>query len=359
MRGALRAGMEAAERGWVPEPLVRLGIRRLVRARRRTRRTGGTARTRKVLERMRAGPIAARPDRPNAQHYEVPRVFFERVLGPRLKYSASWWPAGVESLTLAEEAMLALTAARAGLEDGQRILELGCGWGSFTLWAAERYTNARIVAVSNSTPQRLDIERQAARLGLANVAVETADMNTFEPDGAFDRIVSVEMFEHMRNWERLLDRIAGWLRPEGRLFLHYFSHRGGPYLFEDDGPADWMARHFFTAGLMPSDDLLERLEHPFRVTGSWRVGGTHYRRTAEAWLDRLRAERPAIREIFVDVYGAGEADRWLERWRIFFLAVAELFGFRDGREWGVSHRLLVRDAKRLGTKEAPSGGRGA
>jgi cyclopropane-fatty-acyl-phospholipid synthase len=302
---------------------------------------------------MRSGPVAAQPERPNDQHYELPPAFFERVLGPRLKYSAAHWPGEVDSLAEAEESMLALTCRRAGIRDGQRILELGCGWGSLTLWMAEHHPDARITAVSNSVPQRLFIEARAAARGLENVAVVTEDMNDFRPDGAFDRIVSVEMFEHMRNWEELLARVGGWLAPEGRLFLHVFSHRRHPYLFEDRGPGDWMARHFFTAGLMPSQDLLGRLSHPLEIREEWRMSGLHYRKTAEAWLERMDGAREEILEIFRDVYGPEDARRWFHRWRLFFLAVAELFGYREGREWGISHYRLAPAGAGDGPDEGP------
>lgn len=353
--GPARMPLEAAERGWVPDPVVRFGIRRLVRGRlrRETRRADGGTPDPGVLRRMRSGPVAVRPDRPNHQHYELPPAFFERVLGPRLKYSSAHWPEGVESLRAAEESMLGLTCRRARLEDGQRVLELGCGWGSLTLWMAERYPRATITAVSNSGPQRLFIEAQAAARGLRNVSVVTADMNDFSPPGRrFDRIVSVEMFEHMRNWEELLQRIGGWLTPDGQLFLHVFSHRCHPYLFEDEGAADWMARHFFTAGLMPSQDLLDRLSHPLEVRDEWRMSGTHYRETAEAWLERMDRAREEVLGIFREVYGPDAADRWFHRWRLFFLSVAELFGYRDGKEWGVSHyRLAPSETGETGTDE--------
>jgi len=332
-----------AERGLVPEPLERWGIRRLLR--RRLARSGGESRgepdaeIRSFAEAMRRSPVALSPEAANEQHYEVPPEFYALVLGPHRKYSSCWFPPGVETLADAEAAMLALTAERAQLVDGQRILELGCGWGSLTLWNAERFPNSWITAVSNSRSQRAWIEAEARRRGLGNVEVITRDMNDFMSDRRYDRVVSVEMFEHMRNWERLLSRVRGWLEPDGRLFLHVFSHRRIAYPFEA-GTGDWMARHFFTGGMMPAHGLLRFLDIPFAIDGEWEVEGTHYRRTAEAWLENLEARRAEILPILAATYGGAEASRWYHRWRLFFLACAELFGYERGRQWQVSHYRL-------------------
>lgn len=294
---------------------------------------------------MARSPVAEAPDRANAQHYEVPAPFFELCLGPRLKYSSCLWPEGCETLAGAEAAMLTLSCERAGIQDGQRILELGCGWGSLTLWMGEHYPNARITAVSNSAAQREFILGRARRAGLENVTVLTRDMNTFRAEGRYDRIVSVEMFEHMRNWPVLLDRVAGWLEPEGRLFLHVFCHRDVPYFFEDEGADDWMARHFFTGGLMPSLALPGQVTPALDVEGQWEVSGLHYERTLRAWLERLDARRGEAEELFRTVDGIREARLRVERWRLFFLACAELFGYDGGREWIVGHTLLRRGTR--------------
>lgn len=333
--------IELMERGLLPDVVTRAGIRRLLAGRLASEARQQPARAQFVAA-LAAGPIAIATATANAQHYEVPAAFFAHVLGPHLKYSCAHWPAGVDTLAAAEAAMLALSCARAGLDDGQRILELGCGWGSLTLWMAEHYPRAQIVAVSNAPSQRRYIEARCAARGLRNVQVLTADINDFSLDRRFERVVSVEMFEHLRNHRALLERIGGWLAPGGKLFVHVFSHRCYTYPFEDAGSDDWMARHFFTGGIMPAADLLPGLRGPLHLEQAWSVDGRHYRRTAEAWLARLDAARAPVLALFRDVYGAADARRWLHRWRVFFMACAELFGYADGAEWGVSHYRFSR-----------------
>jgi len=325
------------------DSLARAGIALLVHRTRRRLARSAPAAERDFAAAMPDYAIAEHPQDANAQHYELPPEFFALILGPQRKYSCCLYD-GNDDLAAAEEQALAETAAHADLADGQRILELGCGWGSLTLWMAEHYPAAEIVVVSNSRPQRLHIERQAAQRGFRRVRVVTADMNAFDadtvsPGARFDRIVSVEMFEHMSNWTGLLDRIHTWLDPQGRLFLHVFAHKAQPYRFDRADKADWIAQHFFTGGIMPSHGLIDRLPTPFAVEQAWRWSGAHYRRTALDWLANYDRNAAAIGDILRQVYGR-EAALWQRRWRLFFLATAGLFGACGGAEWGISHYRL-------------------
>ena len=326
------------DRDLVPDSLIRRAIRRRCRERLRRERARGDRAA--FVAQLRASPIALHTDLANEQHYELPPAFFEAVLGPRRKYSCGLWDGPTTTLAGAEDAMLALTCERAGLRDGQRVLDLGCGWGSFALYAARRYPAASIVAVSNSRDQGRFIRAEAERLGLGNLAVLTADVNEFRPEGAFDRVVSIEMFEHLKNYGEMLRRIAGWLRDDGLLFVHMFVHRDLAYHYESEGPDDWMARHFFTGGTMPAHDLLDHFDEHLSVRERWIVSGRHYARTCEAWLAKMDASRAPVRAILAAAYGADQATRWWVRWRVFFLACAEMFAFGDGAEWFVGHYLL-------------------
>jgi cyclopropane-fatty-acyl-phospholipid synthase len=336
---AISLAIRAVERAPLPDALTSAGIEYLVSRTRRKLAHGDTREEQAFVHAMAHFSIALHADDANRQHYEMPAEFFGLTLGPRRKYSSCLYERGHESLREAEERALEETALHAGLHDGQRILELGCGWGSLTLFMAERYPKARIVAVSNSASQRQYIEAAADSRGLGNVTVITADMNVFESSATFDRIVSVEMFEHMTNWRRLLERVRKWLSPDGRLFLHVFSHRHSSYRFDHGGRADWIARHFFTGGIMPSHALVRHFPDVFAVEAEWRWSGTHYQRTALDWLANFDANRVEIDPILERVYGA-DAGLWRRRWRLFFLATAGLFGHRNGDVWGVSHYRL-------------------
>ena len=344
MKALARPVFAAVERGWVPDTLVRRGIRSLCQQRLKEIATPDgqlSARVDDFARQMSTAPVAPLSYKANEQHYEVPAAFFEKVLGSHLKYSCAYWDDGA-SLDDAEAHALASTCQHADLHDGQHVLELGCGWGSLTLWMARHYPNSRITAVSNSSSQRAFIEAQACCEGLKNVQIITADMNHFSIDQRFDRLVSVEMFEHLRNYGSIFGRLSEWLVPGGRFFMHIFCHRTTPYTFEQHDDSDWMSRHFFTGGMMPSVDLPLRFQKSLEIAQCWNWSGIHYQKTAEAWLMKLDKERDAIKSLFADVYGVHQADLWLNRWRVFFMACAELFGLHGGREWLVCHYLFDR-----------------
>lgn len=335
----ITAAIHAAENLPAPDSLRRAAISWLVEAQRKELLALPADAPAIFARDMRLRPIAEHVEAANDQHYELPPEFFRLVLGPRLKYSSCLYRHGA-SLAEAEDMALAETCEHAGLSDGQSILELGCGWGSLSLWMAERYPHARITSVSNSHGQRRHIEAQARARRLTNLTVITADANQFEPAGVFDRIVSVEMFEHMANWAQLLGRARTWLKPDGRLFLHVFSSRRAPYRFSHEDSSDWIGKHFFTGGFMPSHDLIRDFGDIFTVEADWRWNGKHYEKTALDWLANMDRHDLAVRRIMRDVYGE-DAELWRRRWRLFFLATAGLFGHRGGEEWGVSHYRLA------------------
>ena len=331
--------IEAVERWPLPDAVTRAGIRALVGRTRRKLARPDEAGERAFAAGMTAFPIAEHADAANSQHYEIPARFFSLCLGPRRKYSCCWYDQATTTLAQAEDRALALTCEHAALVDGQSILELGCGWGSLTLWMAEHYPKARITAVSNSNSQREHITGEARRRGFGNVSVVTADMNDFSSDVRHDRIVSVEMFEHMANWRGLLGRTRGWLADDGLLFVHVFTHAQAPYRFDHRDKTDWIAQHFFTGGIMPSRGLMGQFPDLYRVARSWDWSGTHYARTARDWLANCDANRPEIERLFAGVYGS-DAKLWLRRWRLFYLATEGLFGHDGGQTWGVTHYRL-------------------
>jgi len=338
--------------GMLPDPVIRAGIRRRLAALLDRYVCEGDEeqqqRVRDHADGLRQMPVAVNTDDANEQHYELPAKFFQRCLGPRLKYSSCLYRTGNESLAEAEELMLALTCQRAELVDGQRILELGCGWGSLSLWMAEHYPGSEITVVSNSVSQKAHIDAQASARGFTNLTVRTANMIEYggEGEGVFDRVVSVEMFEHMKNYATLMQRVATWLKPAGKLFVHIFTHRVAAYHFEIESDDDWMAKYFFTGGQMPSDDLLLHFQDDLKIDQHWQLPGTHYQQTAGHWLKNMDAHRDELLELFAQTYGAGDAKKWFHYWRVFYLSCAELWGYRDGKEWLVSHYLFEKPSPR-------------
>lgn len=331
-------------RGFMPDFLIRRGIRALNRKRLKEISADNIelaqAKTMQLVSLLRKSEIAVLTEKANEQHYEIPASFFALVLGKHRKYSSCYYPTGKEDLSTAEQLMLEETVSMARLADGQRILELGCGWGSLSLYMAQRFPKAQITAVSNSASQKLYIDAEAAKRKIRNLKIVTADVNRFKPKEKFDRVVSVEMFEHMRNYDELFARVRSWLKPSGKLFVHIFTHRMFPYLFEDKAADDWMSRYFFSGGIMPSNHLFAYFAQGFRLAEQRVFSGTHYHLTAEHWLKNMDRHKSEVRAIFENVYGRAETSRWINYWRVFFLAVSELFRTRRGQEWNVCHYLF-------------------
>lgn len=328
----------------VPDTVIRQGIRRLLKMRLKEIYAGGVEATQErfsgLLDTLKDSPIAVNTQDANEQHYEVPAPFYQHVLGSHLKYSSGYWTSQTQTLDGAELVMLQKTLSRADIHPNMDVLDLGCGWGSFSLFAAAQHPDCNFTAVSNSASQRAFIEQQASDRGISNLRVVTADINDLQLTQQFDRVVSVEMFEHMRNYERLLAKVSSWLKDDGKLFVHIFTHRLHAYLFEVRDETDWMAKYFFTGGIMPSDHLLLYFCKDFRIERHWRVNGTHYQKTADAWLKNMDAHRGEIQPLFAAIYGEKEVSRWWSYWRIFFMSCSELWGYEDGNEWFVSHYLF-------------------
>lgn len=348
-----KAVIEMMERGWIPESATRAGIKRLCQKRLESLQEAGSHSTElksgKIVNETVAGmvskalasPIAPVPEKANEQHYEVPAAFYDLVLGPRRKYSCCFFEIENSTLEEAEETSLRMSCEHAEIKDGMDILELGCGWGSLTLWMAVQYPNSNITAVSNSNSQRLSILERAERLGVSDrIEVITCDMNDFEISMKFDRVVSIEMFEHMRNYDRLLNKISNWLRPDGKLFVHIFTHKDFAYEFESDGASNWMGRYFFTGGIMPSEDLLSHFNKDLQVANTWTWSGEHYQKTCAAWRILMEDRKQEVMRVLSDTYGSKDANRWFQRWKMFFMAGEELFGFENGQQWQVNHYLF-------------------
>ena len=332
------------EKDLIPDSLIRRGIRKNCRQRLKEETLSDPGlQQEKLMDLVRllkGKPIAEETASANTQHYEVPTQFFQLVLGKRLKYSCAWWDSKTTGLDQAELDMLELTTERARLHDGHRILECGCGWGSLSLYMASKYPNSHITAVSNSRTQKAFIDAQAMERGLTNLMVITADMNHFITPEKFDRIVSVEMFEHMRNYKSLMHKLSSFLHDDGKLFVHIFTHRELSYLYEVIDETDWMSKHFFSGGVMPSDHLLLYFADDFKISHHWHVNGLHYTKTSEAWLANMDRHKKDILALFEETYGREHALKWWVYWRIFFMACAELWKFNEGKEWMVSHYLF-------------------
>ncbi len=327
------------EKNLLPDPLIRVGIRRLLAQ--RLREESARYDVAAYVADLKTRPVAEDTRAANEQHYEVPTAFYQRCLGRRLKYSGCFYATGRETLDEAEEAMLNLYVERGRFVDGQDVLELGCGWGSLSLFLAERFPTSRITGVSNSRTQKEFIDAEAARRGLRNLRIITADMNVFATESAaYDRVVSIEMFEHMKNYQVLFSRIAGWLRPGGLMFVHIFTHHRLSYHFVARDASDWMSRYFFTGGQIPAHDLLSHFQDDLKLESDWRVNGTHYQRTAEHWLQNMDRHKAEIMPLFAATYGADQARKWWVYWRVFYMSCAELWGYRGGEEWLVSHYLF-------------------
>jgi cyclopropane-fatty-acyl-phospholipid synthase len=338
------SALKFAERGLIPDTLVRKGIQNLVKTRLKEISASdceaGMAHLTQFVTAMNQSKIAEVPELANEQHYEVPADFFLYCLGNKRKYSSCFWMTDTLNLDEAEQLALIQTCDHADLKDGQNVLELGCGWGSLTLWMAEKYPKSTITGVSNSNSQREYILSAAKFYGLTNINIITADMNNFEAPATYDRIVSVEMFEHMRNWQTLYSKVATWLKPKGKFFKHIFAHRSTPYLFQVEDDSDWMSQHFFSGGMMPSDDLPLHFQDDLALKQRWRWDGTHYEKTANAWLRNMDENKDFITPILAKAYGVENVEMWRNRWRMFYMACAELFGYNNGQEWWVTHYLF-------------------
>jgi len=336
------------EQNKIPDFLLRRGIRNLLKQRLADENKGCVetqqAHLMALIDQLKASPIAVNTADANQQHYEVPTQFYRYCLGKNLKYSSCYYKPGITDLDTAEDDMLSLTCERAEFMDGQKVLELGCGWGSLSLYMAAKYPGSLFKVVSNSRTQKVYIDEQAKLRGITNLAVITADMNTFTIDEQFDRVVSVEMFEHMRNYQLLMKKVASFLNPDGKVFIHIFTHKEYAYLFEVLDDTDWMSKYFFTGGIMPSDHLLFYFNDDLAVEQHWHVDGTHYGKTAEAWLKNMDTHKAEIMPLFEETYGKRQAIKWWVYWRLFYMACAELWNYNDGNEWMVSHYLFHKTA---------------
>ena len=348
MRAMFKLSNRLLEKGFIPDPLIRFGIKGLLKDKlqeeaRLVASSSSEQRKKELIAQLISSPIAVNTREANEQHYELPTEFFKLIMGKHMKYSCGFWKDPTTDFDASEEDMLEITVQRAELQDGLSVLELGCGWGSLTLYMASKFPNSQIVGVSNSATQREYILREAKQRKLNNVRVITQDMNDFSINDKFDRVVSVEMFEHMRNYAKLLEKIAGFLNDNGKLFVHIFTHREFAYLYQEKDESDWIAKYFFTGGIMPSDDLLLHFQDHFKIEEHWQVNGAHYQKTSEEWLKNMDKNKNKIMPILQETYGKNQATKWWVYWRVFFMSCAELWGYKNGTEWIVSHYRFTKE----------------
>ncbi len=332
------------EKNLLPDFLIRIGIRRLLAKRLKDEDQGDTEKNQsklmKYIEELKNQPIAIHTLDANEQHYEVPTEFYKYVLGKRMKYSSGYWISANDTLDVSEENMLKISCERVELKDGMEVLDLGCGWGSLTLYIAEKYPNCKIIGVSNSRTQKEYIDFVCKQKGFQNVQIITQDMNVFEIEKQFDRLMSVEMLEHMKNYEKLFSKFARFMKKDALFFIHIFTHKTYAYHFEVKDETDWMSKYFFTGGMMPSDNLLLYFQKDLEIVKHWHVSGKHYQKTSEAWLSNMDKHKKEILPILEKTYGKENKTKWWVYWRVFFMACAELWGYNGGEEWMVSHYLF-------------------
>ena len=324
-----------AELGLIPDVFIKTAVRFITK--KRLNESGIHENKLNVIKSISEGGIAEKTDDANEQHYEVPPEFFKYALGKNLKYSCSFFDK-TDSLDEAEKSMIELYIERADIQEGHDILDLGCGWGSFSLYVAEKYPSVSITAVSNSKDQIAFIQNEAKRRGLFNIKASKMDVNNLDLDNKFDRIVSIEMFEHLRNYKLILNSLNSLLKPDGRLFVHIFCHKELTYFYEIKNSYDWMTKYFFEGGIMPSQDIFKYFDDELEVINQWDVNGNHYAKTCKAWLNNHYKNKDKILDIFDKHYDKPRI--WFNRWRIFFLSCEAFFAINNGREYFVSHYLL-------------------
>ena len=324
-----------AESGFIPDALIKIAARYI--SNKRISKSSIDYDKPEIISALSKGVVAEKTSDANKQHYEVPPEYFYHVLGTNLKYSCSLFD-NVNLLDEAETSMLELYIERANIKDGHKILDLGCGWGSFSLYIAKKYPNTNITSVSNSSDQITYIKNEAQKRGLPNIKAYRMDVNSLELNTQFDRIISIEMFEHLRNYKLILSSLNNLLKPDGRLFIHIFCHKKLTYFYEMKNNFDWMTKYFFQGGIMPSKDIFEYFDDELEIINQWDINGNHYSKTCKAWLNNHYINRKKILDVFQKHYDKPKI--WFNRWRIFFLSCEAFFALNNGKEYFVSHYLL-------------------